>query len=198
MNGFERAITVANDATLSKLILSAAHRVVVMAPAISNTVAKAIGDRWRSLGADAVTVIIDVNPEVYRLGFGDFEALDLLEKTAADLGTTLNRHDGIRIGLLIVDDTTVVYSPTPQLIEAGPKKPTTPNAIVIGHPPESIARELGQGPKGLLDQTVGLDKAEKASITDVKLDLERNPPQKFDIARTIRVFNTHFEFVEFN
>lgn len=196
MDPAERAITVANDQTLADLIRSATRRVVAMAPAFSMAVAEAILDRWRVL--DAVTVIVDVDPEVYRLGYGDFEALDLLEKAAADHGTTLNRHDGIRIGLVIADDVTIVYAPTPQLVEAGPKKSSTPNAIVIGRPPEAVVCELGQGPKGLRDQTVGLDKAEKSKIADVKDDLDRNPPQRFDIARTTRVFNAYFEFVEFS
>src|SRR5690606_20064674 len=198
MNEANRSITIANDQTLTDLIGSAQRRIVAMAPAFSQAVAQAIQERWNVLGPDSVSVILDVDPEVYRLGFGDVEALDLLESTAAQLGTTLNRQDGIRIGLIIADDVTVVYSPTPQLVEAGPEKPSTPNAVVIGQPPEDVVRELGQGPNGLRDQTVGLDKAERVKIASVKQDLDRNPPQRFDIARTIRVFNAHFEFVEFS
>lgn len=198
MNEANRSITIANDQTLTDLIGSAQRRIVAMAPAFSQAVAQAIQERWNVLGPDSVSVILDVDPEVYRLGFGDVEALDLLESTAAQLGTTLNRQDGIRIGLIIADDVTVVYSPTPQLVEAGPEKPSTPNAVVIGQPPEDVVRELGQGPNGLRDQTVGLDKAERVKIASVKQDLHRNPPQRFDIARTIRVFNAHFEFVEFS
>lgn len=198
MNYSNRVITVANDNTLSDLVLSAKRHIVAMAPAFCRATAQAIRDRWLALGAEAVTVIVDVDPEVYRLGYGDVQALDVLEQTAASLGTTLNRQNGIRIGLVIADDTTVVFSPTPQLIEAGPQKPSTPNAIVLGQPPESVARELGQGPNGVRDQVVGLDKAERTKIAETKADLDRNPPQRFDIARTIRVFNAHFEFVEFN
>jgi len=193
----DRAITVANDETLVELIRPASRRVVFMAPAVSKPVADAIKQKWMMLGAEAVSVIVDVDPEVYRLGYGDFEALGILEQTAASLGTTLNRQNGIRIGLLISDDTTVVYSPTPQLIEAGPEKISTPNAVILDSPPDQVASELGQGPNGIKDQTIGLDKAEKAKIAEVKENLDRNPPQRFDIARTCRVFNAYFEFVEF-
>ncbi len=197
MSETNRAITVANDDSLSKLIRSAKERVVVMAPAVNMPVAEAIADRWAILGPEAVVAIVDVDPEVYRMGYGELKALETLEKAAADVGTTLNQQAGIRIGLVIVDDTTIVFSPTPQLIEAGPKKSDTPNAIVFGRPPQEIQSELGLGPNGARDQIVGLDKAEKAKISEVKENLDRNPPQQFDIARTVRVFNTYFEFVDF-
>lgn len=41
------------------------------------------------------------------------------------------------------------------------------------------------------------DKATKAEIQAVSQDLKQNPPQKFDVARTMRVFNSLIEFVEF-
>lgn len=197
MSETTRAITVANDDSLSKLIRSAKQRVIAMAPAFNKLVAEAIADRWKTLGSKAVMAIVDVNPEVYRMGYGEFEALQVLEEAAANTGGTLNRQDGVRIGLVIVDDTTVVFSPTPQLIEAGPRKPETPNAIVLGHPPAKIEQELGQGPNGIHDQQVGLDTAERKLITEVKENLDRNPPQEFDIARKVRVFNAYFEFVDF-
>ncbi len=197
MSEESRAITVANDESLSALIRSAKERVVAMAPAFNMPVAEAIADRWAVLGPDSVVTIVDVDPEVYRMGYGELKALETLEKAAADAGTTLNRQDGIRIGLVIADSITVIYSPTPKLIEAGPKKPDTPNAIVFGNPPEQVCRELGQGPNGTRDQRVGLDKAERARIADLKDNLDRNPPQQFDIARTVRVFNAYFEFVDF-
>ena len=39
---------------------------------------------------------------------------------------------GLRIGVLIFDDTSIVYSPTPLLIEAGSDRADQPNAIQIG------------------------------------------------------------------
>src|SRR5262249_29531992 len=36
-----------------------------------------------------------------------------------------------------------------------------------------------------------------AEVEKVEIDLKNNPVQKFDIARTVRVFNANFEFVEF-
>lgn len=228
----EQSVTVANDDTLSALILSAKRRVFLLAPAVSCRLAEALIRQWDVLGRDGVSVVLDVDAEVYRLGYGEPPALKQLEAAAAARGTMLNTQPGIRIGLLIADDEMLVFSPTPQLIEASPNtmpqsdstptKPTDslwgepkppesnspvatthpaneirPNAIRIGPPPQAVERDIGQGPNGVKDQIVGLDKAANTKIAAVDASLTENPPQKFDIARKVRVFNTSFEFVEF-
>jgi len=190
------SITVANDESLVDLIAGANRRLIMMAPAFTEAVALAIRDKWLSLGSSAVNVIIDVDPEVYRLGYGEPGALDLLLATAKELGTTLNRQRGVRIGLVIADDCTLIYSPTPLLVEAGGKSPETPNAVLLNGSPSELERELGEGPEGMTEQSVGLDPVEGQEIAAIKADLQKNPPQKFDIARVQRVFNAQFEFVE--
>ena len=197
-----QAITVADDGAIISLIQAAEDRLVVLAPALSLKVAEALCQRWHELGPECVSVILDVDAEVYRLGYGQFEALTVLEQVAAQLGTMLQRQPGIRIGLVVSDSRTLVYSPTPLLIEAGPTavqgtQTIKPNAVLLDHTPSQVTDELGHGERGVLSQTVGLDKAKREDIGKVKKDLYRNPPQKFDIARKVRVFNAAFEFVEF-
>lgn len=197
MDSWGRTITIANDDTIVALINSARSRLVAVSPALSKAVAEALCDRWRELGPEAVTVIIDVDPEVYRLGYGNFQALDILERTAASLGTMVSKQQGIRIGLLIADARTMIYSPTPLLIEAGPCYPDNPNAVLLENAPDQVLQELGHGQNGVKDRQIGMDKATVFEITAISQDLQGNPPQKFDIARTVRVFNAQFEFVEF-
>lgn len=197
-----QAITVADDSAIIRLVERARNRLVVLAPAVSNGIADAICSRWQELGTERVSVILDVDPEVYRLGYGQIEALARLEQVAASLGTMLQRQPGVRIGLVISDDLTLVYSPTPQLVEASPqlsksRENIKPNAVLLDHAPAQIANDLGHGEQGVRTQTVGLDKARRGDIEEVKKDLDQNPPQKFDIARKVRVFNAAFEFVEF-
>jgi len=193
----ERSITCANDETLRLLIRKAQRRVVAVAPAFTRPVADALCERWNALGADGVHVIVDLHPEVFRLGYGEFEAVKSLEQTASKLGVMLQRQPGIRIGLIISDDTTLIYAPIPQLIEAGPSSPDSPNAILLNTTPPAVEKELGQGANGVLDQVIGEDKAERANMAEVEEKLKQNPPQKFNVARTVRVFNAFFEFVEF-
>jgi hypothetical protein len=197
MTDQDRSVTVANDLTLSAMINGARRRVVLVAPAVSRLVAEALVGCWQSLAPSDVSVVLDMDPEVYRLGYGDPEALTLLEVAARRLGRALNRHRGIRIGLLIVDDSTLVYAPTPLLVEAGPRQADTPNAVLLGALPGAVSRDLGLGPDGLRHQTVGLDRVEPGQVDQVRADLTQNPPRKFDIARTERVFNAFFEFVDF-
>jgi hypothetical protein len=192
-----RSITVANDETICDLIDRASSRLVILAPALSTTVARAVCEKWTQLGRNKVSVILDLDAEVFRLGYGEFDGLKLLEATANQLGAMIQRQPGIRIGLVLSDTTTLVYSPTPALIEAGPSSPSTPNAIVLDSTPPSLANELGHGEGGIKEQVIGLDKAASADVREVDDELKQNPPQRFDIARTVRVFNAAFEFVEF-
>ncbi len=94
-----QSITVANDDTLNDLIRSVTRRLVLLAPVVSRRVAEAIINRWNALPPNAVSVVLDMDPEVYRLGYGDPDALLMLEEAARRLERALNRQRGIRIGL---------------------------------------------------------------------------------------------------
>src|SRR5436309_1632414 len=100
MSGNPLAMTVASDEALTALVRRARRSLVVLAPGLTKAVAEAVAERWRILGPDAVSVILDVDAEVCRLGYGEIEALQLLERTASCLGGVLQRQPGIRIGLL--------------------------------------------------------------------------------------------------
>jgi hypothetical protein len=66
-----RTFAVASDDALIELLSSARSRLVVIAPALTKPVADAVARRFNELGQLSVTVILDADPEVYRLGFGD-------------------------------------------------------------------------------------------------------------------------------
>lgn len=198
MSSDDQCITVATEESICELLRAAKRRLVFLAPALHTRVGTVLADCWKALGPGKVSVILDLDPEVFRLGYGEIGAVQLLEETASALGTMIQRQPGIRIGLVISDDVTLVYSPTPLLIEAGRCSPKTPNAIRLDHTPPGVVRELGHGENGVRDQKVGLDKATRQDIGTIEADLKRNPPQKFDVARRIHVFNAHFEFVEFS
>lgn len=68
MDTTTRSITIANDDSLCELISAANRRLIILSPAVSLAVAEAISGRWRMLGPDAVNVILDINPSVYRIG----------------------------------------------------------------------------------------------------------------------------------
>lgn len=186
------SVTNADEAKLLSLIARARRRLLFLAPGLTQPVAESIEQAWQRLGPAGVTVILDVDAEVCRLGYGSLEGLVRVQKAAGKFQTLICHQKGVRIGLLISDDTTLVFSPTPLLVEAGSKRADQPNAIQLGSLPEEVARDVGLGSDA--ERKVGLDSL--PSFEAIAADLQANPPVKFDLARKVRVFNSRFQFVE--
>ena len=190
------SITNADDRRLIELSNDAKERLVYLAPGISLGLAEALSSAWERLGADAVTVILDVDPDVCRLGYGSLEGLQRLRQGATRSGSLVCHQPGVRIGLLISDETTLIYSPTPLLLEAGSGNPERPNAVELKSTPQEVARDVGLGSEPDLQRRIGLDPIKPDQIDKVSEDLKAAPPLKFDLARRVRVFTSRFQFAE--
>ena len=92
---------------------------------------KAIADRLPEYGSLSISVIVDADPEVYRLGFGTEQALDKLREASDRFLFDMRVQSGVRIGVIISDDAAMIFSPVPQLIEAGSTSIEKPNAIIL-------------------------------------------------------------------
>ena len=182
---------------LKSLIATAKEWLMFMGPGVSMAIAAAIVDRWHVLGPERVKVILDVDPEVSRLGYGEIEALKILQSASKEVGSVVNHQPGLRIGLLMTDQSTLVFAPRPLLIDGGTIHELQTNAIALDFIPSSLMHELGLGEKGQADQTIGLAQVTPEQIDNVDRDLDQNPPVKFDVARIMNAFNALFEFVEF-
>lgn len=68
-----------NEAVLIAEIGKAEHRLVLVAPGVTKPVADALAKSWQQLGSHAVSVILDVDPEVCRLGYGTLEGLETIQ-----------------------------------------------------------------------------------------------------------------------
>jgi hypothetical protein len=185
-----------NDQSITDLVSSAQERVFFLAPGVSLELARVLAARWRALGADRVQIVLDVDAEVCRLGYGTIEGLQHLQETAQSLGALVAHQAGARIGVAIADMRTVVWSPVPLLVADGDSDPDAVNAVWLDSVPPGVEREAGLSNAGIREQTVGLDSVPSDQVVAVEQDLERNPPQRFDVARVVRVFNAQFEFVE--
>ena len=121
----------ASDATLVEMISRARRRLLIVGPALTEPVAKAllarIPDVDRTEGAGTggsghdsilITVVLDDSAEAYRIGYGaGSEHLKKLQK-AADVGQIQFRVEpGVRIGVVISDEDAMIFSPTPQSVE---------------------------------------------------------------------------------
>ena len=183
------------DIDLESQISCAKHRVVVVAPGLSESVARVIAAKWSELGRDGVQVVLDPDPEVCRLGFGDLAALNLLHAVAMRFGVQIHQQQGLRVGVIITDETTTIYSPTARLVEAGGLPGERFNAIRFDAPVIDPASCNPYSDLGGIDlHPKPLEATDVARTTE---DLAADPPVRFDLARKVRVFNARFEFVEF-
>jgi hypothetical protein len=192
----QETFTNIDDNALIERISHAMQRVVFIAPGLREPAARALEAAFARLPGN-VTVILDVDAEVCRLGYGDEKGLEAIQCAAQAVGTNVFHQPGVRIGLLIVDGDTIVYSPTPLLIEAGSRQPTKPNAIMLtANVPAAVEAACGLGAAGKAERDVGLAPVSVSAVEEVKKDLEERPPKEFNIARIERVFNSALHFVE--
>ena len=194
-----RTFVSVNDSVLVAAIQRATRRLVFIAPGLRPAVALALRDAMKVVPVEAIHLVLDVDAEVARLGYGDknFKGMGLLQAAAAEHGVTVNHHPGIRIGLLIADDVTLIYSPTPELIETENRQPDKPNAILLNAElPVSLANACAVGAEGHATLEVGKDVIDTRDVETVKRDLVERPPKEFNVARVERVFSSMLHFVE--
>lgn len=195
-----RTFTSVDDTVLKNVIEQAQRRLVFIAPGVRMPVAQALVNAIGVLPAEAIHLVLDVDAEVCRLGYGDqdLSGLEYLQTGASQHGLTLNHHPGIRIGLLIADETTLIYGPTPLLIEAESIQPNKPNGIFLQNEiPKQLADACALGADSHATLEIGGDPIDLKKVAEVKRDLEDRPPKEFNVARVERVFNSMLHYVEF-
>lgn len=194
----DRTFTVATDEALSELILQARDRILFIAPGITEPVASALVAKLADQRL-SITVILDSDPEVYRLGFGTPEGLATL-KTQFDANQFgLRCQPGIRIGVLVADDKTLIYSPVPQLIEAGSTSVFKPNALFLEGATATKLSEAAGATQNTRpsDGEIGTRALTPQDVEAIKKSLDENPPEPFDLTQKVRVYNSRFQYVEF-
>ncbi|GIZ51104.1 hypothetical protein NCCP691_11180 [Noviherbaspirillum aridicola] len=204
MNG-SGSFTIANDETLCAAIRATRQTLVYVAPGITEPVVDAISECLKTRPHLLVTAIIDLDPEVYRLGYGTEEGLKALQKLAGLQQFALRQQEGLRVGLLVTDERTLVYAPTPLLIEAGSKTEHKPNAVVISRtadPTAALLHACGAPHAGNpltpspQESEVGRRPATPQTVQESLASLQDSPPKKFSVARAERVFESKVQFVE--
>lgn len=197
--------TVVNEETLAAAVDRCSERLVYIAPGITEKIVAAMALAMQRTQPPSLTVIIDADPEVCRLGYGTVEGLKALQALAAGQMLPIRYQPGLRLGVLIADSEIAVYSPTPLLIEAGSDRVDQPNAITLGtsNPLDRVlkacAAEGESGPDMTLpsEAEVGTMAATPELLQESLKELERLPPKPFDVARTERVYNTKLQYVDF-
>ncbi len=197
------SIQTITDQHLIDAIRAAKQRVVYVAPGIWPEVAESLSDAWHRLGAEKVNAILDIDAEVCRFGYGSIEGLQYIKDTANQLNQAIGHEPGIRICIVIADEQTFIFSPTPRLIESSPDSPPVPgitvpraNGIVLSSPPPAVEKDLGAAPDHATERAIGMEAIPPGAVETVAKDLKLNPPKTFDVARAVNVYNAAIQFVE--
>lgn len=196
--------SVINDAQLCSAIAGCRLRLLYVAPGISEATAEAIDQVLSRQDSPAVTVIIDPDPEVCRLGYGTVSGLARLQQVATEKCMAIRQQPGLRIGLLVCDDRMWIFAPTPLSIEASAERDDQPNALTLALPDAiaavmlACAAEGGEQDSPLpADAEIGRQPATPEVIAASLQELVRQPPKPYDLARIERVYSSRLQYVEF-
>lgn len=190
-----------DDAGLALRIRDASERVLLCAPGFGDPVSAALIQAHSRLGRERVVVIVDGTAQAARLGYGHFDAVGQLSQA----GVAIRVEPGLRLGTLIVDGQGWCFATPPLLVDATMEKAVAPNAMCLMpaqvealaraiSPPAQPFKEGQLGPAG--QPEIGAVTAKPEALASVQAALQADPPQQFDIARKVNVFNAFVEFVE--
>ena len=190
--------TVASDDRIIELIKQARRRLIVVSPCLTKSVVDSLQGLATTGAVQGITVVLDSDPEVYRLGYGDRATLKTLEAlSSTNAVVNLRLQEGIRIGLVVSDDRTMVFSPTPRMIEAGSTTIGKPNAVILSGSAASDRFAAASSDTSDRPPQIGTKPLTAEAIKNVERNLNDNPPQPFDISRAMHVFRSKMQYVEF-
>lgn len=182
---------------LAEVISQAGERVLYCAPGITQAVAALLVNASKRIGQSGVHVVLDVDDVTARLGYGDFDGVELLTEERLNVRV----EHGLRVSVVICDAVGYLFTTPPMLVESQDERHVGTNAVRMSvEQVLTIAtaivplKEHGQPCAPL--PLIGQESLTDAQVQKVAQSLEANPPQKFDLARKVNVFNSFIEFVE--
>ena len=198
-----------DSSAIAHRIASARHTVCYAAPGIQQSPADALSLMAKQIGPELITVILDFDERVMRMGFGDLAAV----ATLRDAGITVRSTPGLRAGFLVVDEEGFIFTPTARYLEADRLDDRAPNALRLS--PDQTRQALARLSPVAKDIALAMarspEERERISVQAVEVrsveippthfaaveqSLKEAPPVKFDVARQVRVFEPYLQYVE--
>lgn len=188
---------------IAEFIKSADSQVLYSAPSINDLVAAAIIDANYHLEPGNCTVILDYDEQVFRLGYGINEAVQMM----IDAGVEIRKQAALRIGTLVVDDAGWIFNLSPMAVESQNKADEC-NAIRLTKeqivdiwssikPTNTTQLEITLAPdKDIPGVDIGRNLLTEQEVRTVTKAINENPPQAFDLQRIVNIYRTHLQFVE--
>lgn len=193
-----------NEESIAEKINNAKEKIFYAAPGILEKIAVALINKQKEENV-SIDIVIDPNPDICRLGYGDAKVIDML----MDSGISLRKTEGIRICLLIIDDEGWFFNLPPLCVEEPPNLTQINGIRLIKSQIDEMAQALGfnylfENEKDLSKEIkttkqvpeIGTKQVTKIEMKSVKKDLEERPPEKFDIKRKVNVYHSHVQFVD--
>ncbi len=194
---------------IADLIHSAEQFICYAGPGVQMAPAQAMAEVAARLGVEMVTVALDFDERVMRMGFGDMDAVKALRAA----GVVVRDAPGLRTALVLVDDEGYLFTPTALYLEPEPYGDRAANAMRLSTEQlrEALARlspvakaiAVAQAPNeqerkriASLPVEVGTKPVTEEQYTQVAQSLKEAPPVQFDLARQVRVFNAYLQYVE--
>ncbi len=180
----------------SGMILLAKTRVLFIGPSLTDGIAAALISARQALGDEQVVVVLDYDEQVFRLGYGHYESVKMLEEA----GVVVRQQPGLRIGVLILDDQGWVFTLPPMAVEG--QHELTFNALTL------MPEQVNEVVRTLVTPTLRIegDPTPRFEIGNapvapeirerVAKAIEQNPPAAFDLQRQVSVYRAHVQFVE--
>lgn len=198
-----------NSEELALFISDARGHVCYAAPGIHMKPAQALIDLAGRLGPDLILVFLDVDENVIRMGYGEVEAIEAMQKA----GIRVEHIAGLRNGLIVTDGKGFSYTPTALFLEREARSNEALNAMRLtsDQVAEAMARLSPASKSIVLAQADTSEKkqaiqeatsetkpvpVDKAALSSISAKLKAAPPAQFDVARQVRVFQPHFQYIE--
>jgi len=194
---------------IAAMIQSAQRAVCYAAPGIQLDLAQAMVETARRLGKEMLTVSLDFDDRVMRMGYGDIRAVTML----LEAGIAVQSSPGLRTALVVVDNEGYVFTPTALYLEAEPSDGAASNAMrMSGEQVSQALARLSPAAKAIAVAQAKTPEAKQqiealtvdvvsapitvAKLAEVKTSLKEVPPVRFDLARQVRVFEPYLQYVE--
>lgn len=189
---------------LCELVHSASKRVAFIGPAMTTEVAAAMSNKFSQLDRRGVTIIIDYDEAIFRLGYGHHEAIEILKES----GIELRKESGLRISALIIDDQGWILHQSPMAVENPDAPVRNAMALSVEQVKEicaaaGIQDEPSDGSSALsapndANERIEIGRAPipEAEYNSIKKAIDSNPPQAFDLQRQVNVYTANLQFVD--
>jgi hypothetical protein len=197
-------------ADIGRLVLRARRCVVLVAPGLDAAAAAALVNAAKAIGAQNVRIVLDVQEENCRVGYGQVDGYSLL----LDAGMVVGQCRGLRIGFVLSDDEGYLFGMPALMVEGQSGLAGCPNAVRATA--EQIAllvtatggdRSAGTGTAAPMENSspfaaqsssaeIGREPVSKAEVDRIEASIRSNPIQDFDLGRVVRVYSSYIQFVE--